>query len=57
MKDKKKEDYAFDRSKFDNDTLSETDRRKNMLDAAEIIKALLYKTDTAISSSAYFLEK
>jgi len=40
VKDKKKEDYAFDRSKFDSDALSETDRRKNMLDAAEIIKAV-----------------
>lgn len=39
MFEKKKEsEYVFDRSQFDADELSEIDRIKNMLDAAEVIK-------------------
>lgn len=37
---KKKSEYFFDRSQFDEDELSEIDRIKNMLDAAETIKAV-----------------
>ncbi|HYL65630.1 MAG TPA: PH domain-containing protein [Nitrosopumilaceae archaeon] len=37
---KKEPEYVFDRSQFDADELSEIDRIKNMLDAAEIIKAV-----------------
>ena len=40
MKDKKKEEYVFDASQFDKDELSEIERIKNMLDAAEVIKAV-----------------
>lgn len=37
---KKEPEYTFDRSQFDEDELSEIDRIKNMLDAAETIKAV-----------------
>ncbi len=37
---KKEPEYVFDSSQFDADELSEIDRVKNMLDAAEIIKAV-----------------
>ncbi|MGI0009774.1 MAG: PH domain-containing protein [Nitrosopumilaceae archaeon] len=40
MLGKRKEESAFDVSQFDNDELSEIDRIKNVLDAAEIIKAV-----------------
>lgn len=40
MLGKKEPEYVFDRSQFDADEISEIDRVKNMLDAAEIIKAV-----------------
>ena len=41
MLEKKVEpEYVFDRSQFDDDEVSEIDRIKNMLDAAEVIRAV-----------------
>lgn len=47
MEKKQRETPLFDRSKFDSDEISEIERIQNMLDAAEIIKAVAKQSKMA----------